>query len=148
MSNKRDLKAYVRYDGNGRVIPGALLLQRFKPKGGGKWHQIGAYECCDPFCLPPVYGEDYIIDGIAEAEGGLVFIILTNPSISNLVLEVGMISCESTPPSRVITLNVEVIAGNTYNYFVSDEILLQTCAIGFRRVCEATKSGWDIDFGG
>lgn len=48
MSNKRINKAYIRYDGNGRVIPGALLLNRFKPTGGGKWHEIPAYECCNP----------------------------------------------------------------------------------------------------
>jgi len=47
MSNKRINKAYIRYDGNGRVIPGALLLNRFKPTGGGKWHEIPAYECCN-----------------------------------------------------------------------------------------------------
>jgi hypothetical protein len=106
MSNKKDLKAYVRYDGNGRVIPGALLLQRFKPKGGGKWHQIGAYECCDPFCLPPVYGEDFIIDDVIEDETGITFVILTNP-FTGVLLDVAMISCESDPPSRIVTFQVE-----------------------------------------
>jgi hypothetical protein len=48
MSNKRINKAYVRYDGTGRLISGALLLNRFKPTGGGKWHEIPAYECCNP----------------------------------------------------------------------------------------------------
>lgn len=47
-SNKKDLKAFVRYDGTGRVIPGSLILQRFKPKVGD-WKRIQAYECCDPF---------------------------------------------------------------------------------------------------
>lgn len=45
-SNKR-LKAYVRFDGTGRVIPGSLILQRFKPKVGN-WKEINAYECCNP----------------------------------------------------------------------------------------------------
>jgi hypothetical protein len=48
MSNKKDLKAYVRYDGSGRIIPGSLILQRFKPKVGN-WERTQAYECCDPF---------------------------------------------------------------------------------------------------
>jgi len=39
------LKAYVRYDGTGRVIPGSLILQRFKPKVGN-WQEIDATECC------------------------------------------------------------------------------------------------------
>lgn len=45
-SNKKDLKAFVRYDGTGRVIPGSLILQRFKPKVGN-WNEIDAYECCN-----------------------------------------------------------------------------------------------------
>jgi hypothetical protein len=45
--NRRDLKAYVRYDGTGRVVPGSLILRRKKPKVG-KWVEIPAYECCNP----------------------------------------------------------------------------------------------------
>ncbi len=48
MSNKRDLKSYVRYDGSGRVIAGSNILQRSKPKVGN-WKQTQAHECCDPF---------------------------------------------------------------------------------------------------
>lgn len=47
MANKQDLKAYVRYDGTGRIIPGSLILQRSKPKVGD-WKEIDAYECCNP----------------------------------------------------------------------------------------------------
>lgn len=39
------LKAFVRFDGTGRVIPGSLILQRSKPKVGD-WHEIPATECC------------------------------------------------------------------------------------------------------
>lgn len=45
--NKRDLKAYVRFDGSGRVVPGSLILRRKEPKVG-KWMEIQAYECCNP----------------------------------------------------------------------------------------------------
>ena len=44
-SNNR-LKAYVRYDGTGRVIAGSLILQRFKPQVGN-WQEIDANECCN-----------------------------------------------------------------------------------------------------
>ena len=47
MSNRKDLKAFVRYDGSGRVIPGSLILQRKQPKVGD-WKEIEAYECCNP----------------------------------------------------------------------------------------------------
>ena len=46
MSNKRINKAYVRYDGTGRVIPGSLILNRFKP-AVGNWKETPAYECCN-----------------------------------------------------------------------------------------------------
>jgi len=45
-SNKRDLKAYVRYDGSGRVVAGSLVLRRQKPKVG-KWKEIQGYQCCN-----------------------------------------------------------------------------------------------------
>jgi hypothetical protein len=45
--NRKDLKAYVRYDGNGRVVAGSLILRRQKPKVGN-WKEVPAYECCAP----------------------------------------------------------------------------------------------------
>lgn len=45
--NKRDLKAYVRYDGSGRIIPGSNILSRKQPKVGN-WVETSAYECCTP----------------------------------------------------------------------------------------------------
>ena len=144
-SNKKDLKAYVRYDGTGRLISGSLILQRFKPKVGN-WKQIGAYECCDPSCTPPVYGEDFIINDLISQPEGAIFAIETNP-FTNPTLQVAMISCESEPPGRIITLDVTIISGNIFYYFVPDDILEQSCAIGFRRVCTDNVSGWNIGLG-
>jgi hypothetical protein len=45
-TNNNKLKAFVRFDGTGRIIPGSLILQRFKPRVG-KWQEIPAYECCN-----------------------------------------------------------------------------------------------------
>ena len=45
--NRKDLKAYVRYDGGGRVVAGSLILRRQKPKVGN-WVEVPAYECCAP----------------------------------------------------------------------------------------------------
>lgn len=47
MATNNKLKAYVRYDGTGRLISGSLILQRSKPKVGN-WQEIDAYECCNP----------------------------------------------------------------------------------------------------
>jgi len=44
--NRRDLKAYVRFDGSGRVIASSLVLREKMPKVG-KWQEVAAYECCN-----------------------------------------------------------------------------------------------------
>ena len=46
MAIQRDLKAFVRYDGSGRVVAGSLILRKNKPKVG-RWQEISAYECCN-----------------------------------------------------------------------------------------------------
>lgn len=51
MANNRRLKAFVRYDGSGRVIPGSLNLQASKPKVGN-WKEIDAYLCCNEAPIP------------------------------------------------------------------------------------------------
>jgi hypothetical protein len=44
--DKRPLKAYVRFDGTGRIVPSSLILRRKMPKIG-KWAEIPAFECCN-----------------------------------------------------------------------------------------------------
>ena len=46
MGSNQNLKAYVRYDGSGRVVAGSLILRRQKPKVGN-WQQINRSECCN-----------------------------------------------------------------------------------------------------
>lgn len=48
MATKKILRAFVRYDGSGRVIPSSLILRKNKPKVGN-WTEIPGYECCNPF---------------------------------------------------------------------------------------------------
>ena len=65
MAKNNNLKAYVRYDGSGRVIPGSLILNRFKP-AVGKWKEINSTECCTP--LP-----SNCIQFIVDTTGGVEF---------------------------------------------------------------------------
>ena len=44
--DKRNLKAFVRYDAAGRVVSGSLVLRRKMPKGG-KWVEVQGYQCCN-----------------------------------------------------------------------------------------------------
>jgi len=46
-TNRKDLRAWVRYDGSGRVVAGSLILRKDKPKVG-QWTEVRSYECCDP----------------------------------------------------------------------------------------------------
>lgn len=71
-SNKRDLKAYVRYDGSGRVVPGSLILRRNKPKVG-KWTEVQGYECCNPLVILSVTP--------AEVDASMEFLLKCNGSV-------------------------------------------------------------------
>lgn len=46
MAIQRNLKAFVRFDGSGRVVAGSLILRKNKPKVG-RWQEIPAYQCCN-----------------------------------------------------------------------------------------------------
>jgi hypothetical protein len=45
-NNNNKLKAFVRFDGSGRIIPSSLIVQAFKPKVGN-YQEIDAKECCN-----------------------------------------------------------------------------------------------------
>lgn len=42
----KNLRAFVRFDGSGRIVASSLILRKRKPKVG-KWKEILANECCD-----------------------------------------------------------------------------------------------------
>ena len=48
--DKRPLKAFVRFDGTGRVVSSSLILRRKMPTVG-KWMEIKGYECCTDHTL-------------------------------------------------------------------------------------------------
>ena len=45
-NNNNKLKAFVRFDGSGRVVSSSLIVQAFKPKVGN-YKEIDAKECCN-----------------------------------------------------------------------------------------------------
>jgi hypothetical protein len=68
MSNNRPLKAYARFDGTGRIVPGSLILRKNKPKVG-TWTEVQAYECCVP-STETSYTCCVAIQAIADSESG------------------------------------------------------------------------------
>jgi hypothetical protein len=55
-TNNRPLKAFVRFDGSGRVVSSSLILRKNKPKVG-KWKEIEGHECCNDVTLTYDIGE-------------------------------------------------------------------------------------------
>jgi len=45
-NNQKKLKAFVRYDGSGRVVASSLILRKNKPRVG-RWVEIPQYLCCN-----------------------------------------------------------------------------------------------------
>ena len=80
-TNKRDLKAYVRYDGSGRVVAGSLILRRNKPKVGN-WQQVQGYECNSG-------GTSYEI--IATGEGAVSSVITYRSGVDNSTQTVNLV---------------------------------------------------------
>lgn len=96
MSNKRDLKAYMRLDGSHRAIPATLIFRKKMPKFG-RWIEVQAYECCNAstttttttiFCdlaCDTVMTVGYLdgVYGYMEGEGGIGTL---DPNCSDIVL--------------------------------------------------------------
>jgi hypothetical protein len=80
-SNNRDLKAYVRYDGSGRVVAGSLVLRRTKPKVGN-WQQVQGYECNSG-------GTSYQV--VATASGALSSVITYRSGVDNSTQTVNLV---------------------------------------------------------
>ena len=63
MSNKKDLKHYVRYDGNHKIVPGSNIWSRNKPPKVGKWTEVQATECCNDVTPTCGYYNLYVTSG-------------------------------------------------------------------------------------
>lgn len=46
MGSKKNLKAFVRYAGTGRIVPGSLILRNQMPKVG-HWVEVPINQCCN-----------------------------------------------------------------------------------------------------
>jgi hypothetical protein len=82
--NNKRLKAYVRYDGTGRVVPSSLILARFKP-AVGNYQEIDAYECCNVAPLP-----SNCIEFVVDTTDGTSFTLSFTTSVPiNFTIEWG-----------------------------------------------------------
>jgi hypothetical protein len=89
-NNQKKLKAFVRYDGSGRVVASSLILRKNKPRVG-RWYEIPEYLCCNETTnttttqgggVTPtawVGNTSFTLQG-ACAGGGLTYIFYTSTS--------------------------------------------------------------------
>lgn len=91
MGNLRDLKAFVRYDGSGRIVAGSLIFRKKKPTIGN-FQQIQSYQCCNydqspvvvnvqtsfPFSYP-----DFVIQG-ADGNGQYIYTYANNTTVADV----------------------------------------------------------------
>ena len=141
-SNNR-LKAYVRYDSSGRVVPSSLILARFKPKVGN-YREINSSECCDGSCAVPVYGENFIVEDVVEGETGTTFYFATAPGFT---MQVQLVNCDTARGQGAITTIPPDSA--EYAIFYTTEEMITACAIQVRQQCNPDfYSQWTYSFGG
>jgi len=81
MGSNQNLKAYVRYDGSGRVVPGSLILRRNKPKVGN-FQQVQGYECNSG-------GTSYRV--VATASGAVSSVITYRSGVDNSTQTVNLV---------------------------------------------------------
>jgi hypothetical protein len=87
-TNKRDLKAYSRFDGTGRIVPGSTVLRRNKPKNGN-WKEVQAYECCNPPSDCPVGPFTFTLFEVPEDFGTGSYIRLQFNCLTDYIIPVG-----------------------------------------------------------
>ena len=95
--DKRPLKAFVRFDGSGRIVASSLILRRKKPKVG-KWVEIPPYECCNPVPAPQCveYSLEVLDETVAvtytDCDGILVETEFTGPSTEFFCAQFGTVT--------------------------------------------------------
>jgi hypothetical protein len=132
--NKRDLKAYSRFDGTGRIVPGSTVLRRNKPKNGN-WKETQAYECCDGGggCVPQL--SDEIVTTVLEIGdfpfvGTFSFEIILSSSCYNFIWS-GLVSIDFSNWDDVLTfLNTNFSYFGLFSYTAPNIISLQISSVG------------------
>lgn len=139
-NNNNKLKAFVRFDGSGRIVPGSLIVQRIEPKDGN-WRQINSKECClNNECIPPIYGENWILSTLIVGPETTSIIVATAPWIS---IELQYLSCETGLP--IASIVVPKYGEETF--VVSTAIWEDTCNMRVRAICGPDfYSDWVYEF--
>ena len=112
MGTNRNLKAYVRYDGSGRVVAGSLVLRKNKPKVGN-FQEVQGYQCCNDVTM-------YYTPADVSLTG-----IDFNLYCNGTIIHVGYINDESTNITNLVAiLNQAYGAFGTFSVYDATQIQL------------------------
>lgn len=97
MSAKQLMKAFVRVDGTGRVVPGSLIFRMRQPKEG-RWFQIKIDQCCGDPAATSIYA-------------------LNSTAVSMELEGKALAAASSTIVSVLDALLITVTAATTYTFY-------------------------------
>lgn len=125
MSTNRNLKAYVRYDGSGRVVAGSLVLRKNKPKVGN-FQEVQGYQCCNDVTLTYTPADAAIID------------IDFNLYCNGTLVSTGYLPAESTNITELVALlnatfgvvGTFSVSGEAIQLVVSGDQKTALCPVG------------------
>jgi len=113
MAKNNKLKAYVRFDGSGRIIPGSLILNRFKP-AVGNWKETPSQECCSS--TPP--SDNCVRMTVVADEDNLNFLVRISAIEEGLIATINW-GDGTTESVSIVTLEGEEYSETIYHEYSS-----------------------------
>jgi hypothetical protein len=146
MATNNKLKAYVRFDGSGRIIPSSLIVQRTKPKVGN-WREINSKECCDNSCRLPIYGDDFQVTDSIDTGAGFILEVNTAPGFVlqvQILLDLNLDMCQTPVAGPIYTIPEGSIG---YGIFFTYEEFNTACNVQWRHLCNPDFHSEWVTFG-
>lgn len=135
MALQNKLKAFVRFDGSGRVIPSSLILQKSKPKVGN-WKEINATQCCNgsssttttttTISAPKSFSKEYWLNGVDACNTTIYGTLIVYTTASSLSAGVSVFTDQTltTPIQEGFVINNSMFSklvvganGLLYDYY-------------------------------
>ena len=124
MQLDKKLKAFVRYDGSQRVVPGSLILRKNKPKVG-TWKEVSSNYCCDGIGINHTPSSLSIanVDLTLTCSSGKSIVVNTNTASTNMVTllaalnaSAGYLGVFTSPNGTMVNFVVNTDVANTLCY--------------------------------
>jgi len=124
MQLDKKLKAFVRYDGSERIVPGSLILRKNKPKVGN-WKQVSSNYCCDGIGISYTPSSLSIanVDLTLTCSSGKSIVVNTNTASTNMVTllaalntSAGYLGVFTSPDGATVNFVVNTSVASTLCY--------------------------------